>query len=265
MGTAGMTSKASETGREEKPFTPGGLVELAMPVRGMTCSNCSHHVRGALESVPGVMAARVELAAGLAKVTFDPARATVAMLQDTVEAAGYVPGEPIGITDTPLAEDGAQDRSTVVAKGGLTRPVIFGFLASSLLVAFYAGLVTAAQGFEHAAELLLEDWYFVLPIVVGFGVQVGLFVHLRRSSHQQSTRSAKTLTGVGTGTSSVSMVACCAHHLTDILPLIGISGAALFLNDYRQPLMLLGIATNLVGIILMVRMIRRLHRMRCAA
>ena len=241
----------------------GELVELAMPVRGMTCSNCCSYVRRTLESMPGVISARVELATGVAQVTLDPARVTIAMLHDAVEAVGYVPGEPVAVTDSPLAEDGTQDRSTA-AEGGLTRPIIFGFLASSLLVAFYLGLVTAAQGFEHAAELLLEDWYFVVAIVVGFGVQVGLFVHLRTISRRRSTRSATALTGVGTGTSSVSMVACCAHHLADILPLIGVSGAALFLNDYRQPLMLLGIATNLAGIAIMVQLIRRTRRMRCA-
>ncbi|MHB8990513.1 MAG: heavy-metal-associated domain-containing protein, partial [Chloroflexota bacterium] len=182
-----MTIESARVARTGEMPAQGGLVELVMPVRGMTCQSCVRHVRTALESVPGVVSARVELAAGLAKVSFDPARATVAMLQDAVEAAGYVPGEPVGITDSPAAEDGGRDRSTVVAKPGLRRPVIFGFLASSLLVAFYAGIVTAAQGFEHAADLLLEDWYFVLPIVVGFGVQVGLFVHLRRSSHHQST------------------------------------------------------------------------------
>lgn len=239
---------------------PRALVELAMPVRGMTCTNCSHHVRSALESVSGVSSARVELTAGLAKVSFDPTRATVATLQNAVEAAGYVPGEPVGITDSLAAGDRSRDRPTPVVKPALGRPVVVGFLASSLLVAFYAGIVTAAQGLDHAAGLLLQDWYFVLPIVVAFGVQVGLFVHLRISSQHQSTRSARALTGVGTGTSSVSMVACCAHHLTDILPLIGISGAALFLNDYRQPLMLVGIATNLVGIALMVRMMRRMRR-----
>ncbi len=264
MGTAGMTGRAPGRGGEGEVAELGELVELAMPVQGMTCSNCRSYVRRTLESVAGVTAARVEPATDLVKVTFDPARVTLAMLQDAVEAIGYVPGEPVAITDSPLAEDGAQDKSTAGRKSGVARPIIFGFLASSLLVAFYAGLVTVAQGFEHAAGLLLQDWYFVVPIVVGFGLQVGLFVHLRAISRRQGTRSATALTGVGTGTSSVSMVACCAHHVTDILPLVGISGAALFLNDYRQPLMLLGIATNLAGIAIMGRMIRRMRRTGCA-
>lgn len=260
-----MTIETASEGRVEETRMPGGLVELAMPVRGMTCQSCVRHVRTALESVPGVVSARVELAAGLAKVSVDPARTTAPMLQEAVEAAGYVAGEPTGSESNSTGRDMRRGTSTVSPKPSWRRPMVFGFLASSVLMAFYMGVVTLAQGFEHAGELLLEDWYFVLPIVVGFGVQVGLFTYLRKASrHHQGIGSATTVAGVGTGTSSVSMVACCAHHLADVLPLIGVSGAALFLNDYRQPLMLLGIATNLVGIAIMVRMIRRMRRMQCA-
>ena len=183
------------------------------------------------------------------------------MLQGAIEGAGCVAGEPVG------AEGGVPARDTAAgapAAPGVPsrRPVAFGFLASSVLMAFYVGVVGLAQGLEHAIELLLQDWYFVLPIVVGFGVQVGLFVYLRRSHrHHRGVGSATAVASVGTGTSSVSMVACCAHHLTDVLPLIGVSGAALLLNDYRQPLMLLGLAANLVGIAIMVRMIRQTRRM----
>lgn len=261
-----MTIEAASVARTGEMPAPGGLVELVMPVRGMTCQSCVWHVRTALESVPGVMSARVELAAGLARVSFDPARATVPMLQDAVETAGYVPGDPLAGTEASAATRlTGRGTSTVTSKPAPGRPVIFGIIASSVLVAFYLGVVTLAQGFEHASELLLEDWYYVLPIVVGFGVQVGLFVYLRGASrHHKGVGHATAVAGVGTGTSSVSMVACCAHHLTDVLPLIGVSGAALFLNDYRQPLMLLGIATNLVGIAVMARMIRRMRRMQCA-
>ena len=49
------------------------------------------------------------------------------------------------------------------------------------------------------------------------------------------------------------MVACCAHHLADVLPIVGLSGVAVFLVEFRTPLMLLGIATNLMGIGVMLR------------
>jgi hypothetical protein len=136
--------------------------------------------------------------------------------------------------------------------------VAAGILGAALLAGLYVAIVGLAQGLDHAVELLVGDWYFVVPIVVGFGVQVGLFVYVRtmRRTHH-STGSSKALAGAGTGTSTVSMVACCAHHLTDVLPIVGLSGAALFLNEYRGPLMVLGILTNAIGIAVMVRLIRK--------
>lgn len=59
------------------------------------------------------------------------------------------------------------------------------------------------------------------------------------------------------GVSAGSMVACCAHHVVDILPIIGLSAAALFLAEYQQFFMMLGVAGNLIGIVYMLEMIRK--------
>ena len=53
------------------------------------------------------------------------------------------------------------------------------------------------------------------------------------------------------------MVACCVHHVTDVLPLVGLSGAAIFLNEYRVPFMVAGLAVNGIGVGMMLRVVRR--------
>jgi hypothetical protein len=53
------------------------------------------------------------------------------------------------------------------------------------------------------------------------------------------------------------MVACCAHHLADLLPFLGASGAAAFLYDYRLAFVLVGVGVNAVGITIAVRRLRR--------
>ena len=137
-------------------------------------------------------------------------------------------------------------------------PIVAGVIATAMLIGLYIAIVWLVQDFDHAWRLMLGEWYFVIVIAVGFGVQVGLFVYVRRHLHlSQHIGSATALTGAGTGTSTVSMVACCAHHLTDVLPIVGLSGAALFLSDFRGPLMVLGIATNGIGVGVMVRLIRK--------
>ncbi len=134
----------------------------------------------------------------------------------------------------------------------------FGALGAAALIGLYLGLVTWAQGGEHALELLWGDRVFVGLISAGFGTQVGLFTYLRLLQRAMA-RESVALAGAGTATSSVSMVACCAHHLADVLPILGLSGLAVFLVELRTPLMLLGIATNLVGIAVMLRQLRRIR------
>lgn len=135
-----------------------------------------------------------------------------------------------------------------------------GFVGALALIALYLGIVSWAQGREHALELIWSDRVFVGLISAGFGTQVGLFTYLKLL--QRAARGSGALAGAGTATSSVSMVACCAHHVADVLPILGLSGLAVFLVEFRTPLMLLGIATNLVGIAVMIRELRRLHVVR---
>ncbi len=56
------------------------------------------------------------------------------------------------------------------------------------------------------------------------------------------------------------MLACCAHHLTEVFTILGLSGAAIFLNAYKTPLLWLGIVMNLFGIAYFLWKIRQQSR-----
>lgn len=138
-------------------------------------------------------------------------------------------------------------------------PSLIGFGGALALFALYLAIVTWAQGWEHAVELFRQDAWLVIPIMTGFGVQVGLYTYLRGVLRQRSRRS-KMVMGAGGGTSTAAMVACCAHHVADVLPLLGLSAAASFLAAYKLPFMLIGLAMNLIGIVVIVRAIRKEQR-----
>ncbi len=127
------------------------------------------------------------------------------------------------------------------------RPVFFGLLGMGGLLVLYLGLVTLAEGWYHAVDLLIEDAWIVGPILAGFGAQIGLYTYLKMVAHA-AARGTGALAGAGGGTSTAAMVACCAHHVTDVLPLLGLSAAATFLAEYRIPFMVVGLVTNLIGI-----------------
>ena len=136
--------------------------------------------------------------------------------------------------------------------------IALGALAAFGLAGLYLGIVTWAQGVDHALQLLWDDRLFVGLIAAGFGTQIGLFTYVRLLQRALA-RESVALAGAGTATSSISMVACCAHHLADVLPVIGVSGLAVFLVEFRTPLMLLGLATNLAGIAVMLWQLRRIR------
>lgn len=137
------------------------------------------------------------------------------------------------------------------------RSVRAGTLASAGLALFYVLVVAGASGsFGHLVDQARQDWYYLAAIVAGFGVQVALISELRRRHRLQHAAAAAG--GAGAGASTVGMVACCAHHIADLAPFIGATGAAAFLTDYRIAFMLVGIGVNAVGVTIAVRRLRRM-------
>jgi len=138
-------------------------------------------------------------------------------------------------------------------------PILIGTLGALALFALYMTIVTLAQGWQHAIDLFGQDAWLVIPIMTGFGVQVGLYIYLR-GMLRRGSRSSTVMMGAGGGTSTAAMVACCTHHVADLLPLLGLAAAASFLAAYKIPFMLIGLAMNVIGIVIIWRAIRKEQR-----
>lgn len=138
------------------------------------------------------------------------------------------------------------------------RSLVAGAIAAILLLATYLALISLAQGVAHAIEQLRADALFIGLISLGFGTQVALLADLRTIDRRH--RSGAAVTAAGTGTSAVAMLACCAHHLVDLFPILGLSAAAALLGTYRLPLLLLSLGMNGLGIVIIARHLRRARR-----
>ena len=135
------------------------------------------------------------------------------------------------------------------------RSVRVAAISTALLALFYIGVVWAASGsFQHVVDQAGLDWYYLALILGGFGVQVALVSELRR--RHRLRHSAALAGGAGVGSSTAGMVACCAHHIAELAPFIGATGAATFLIEYRILFMIVGIGINAIGIAVAAR---RLH------
>ena len=71
------------------PNLDGGTMTTVFKILGMRCGGCEAVVERALWSVPGVMSAKADYAAGSVAVDFDPAAAGEARLIAACKAAGY--------------------------------------------------------------------------------------------------------------------------------------------------------------------------------
>ena len=135
-------------------------------------------------------------------------------------------------------------------------PVSAGVIAMVALMAVYLGIVSLAESPARAVELFWEDKLLVVPIMLGFGTQVGLYTLLKKGLYLPLHGAAGgTTTAASGGISTMAMVACCAHRVADVLPLVGLTAAAAFLANWKVPFLIVGLISNLVGIAVMLRVI----------
>lgn len=135
-----------------------------------------------------------------------------------------------------------------------------GGLAGVLFVSgVYFGIVSWAANPQYAFQQLWQDRLIVIPLVLGFGVQMALYIILKKNLFVPvfSTGPSGAVTGVSGTTSTAAMVACCAHHATDVLPILGLTAATTFLAEYRTTFMLVGLGITLLGILFMLYILFR--------
>lgn len=125
--------------------------------------------------------------------------------------------------------------------------ILYGFLAGTLLLVFYISVVSFFQGFEFAIMNFRSLWYWIVPLAIGFGTQIGLFFSIKHTAEMTGMVAS---TG---GISGGSMLACCSHFILNLLPIAGISGLAVFLVKYQTSFFAVGIVSNIIGIGLILK------------
>lgn len=132
-------------------------------------------------------------------------------------------------------------------------------LGSGLLTGVYAGFLAWVQGWDYAVLQFQRDLAYVAPIILAFGIQSSLYsiLRFRLFVPTQPGISGGAMVGTSGGTSATAMVACCLHHVTSALPILGLSAATAFLARYQRPLLQVSLVVNLIAILVMLAMIIR--------
>ena len=147
----------------------------------------------------------------------------------------------------------------------LARPSGFGVLAFGLLLAVYFSLLTLVSGWDFTLSEFVRYWFYIVPLAAGFGVQIALFVYLKRlvgTPHGSGTVAAASGT-----TSTAAMISCCAHYLANVAPVLGATGIVTFAAQYQVEFFWVGLAFNAAGIAYIANKVfnARKEHVQCAA
>jgi Cu+-exporting ATPase len=122
---------------------------ISLPVLGMSCAACQHHVEAALRATAGVAEARVDLMTHQAHVTFDVAMARPEALIAAIRAAGY---------DAVLPRNGVSQRREEFVPSKAAAMLAAGAVAMVLSMPLMASMNAA----DHAL-MWLAPWLYALP------------------------------------------------------------------------------------------------------
>ncbi|HXV84328.1 MAG TPA: hypothetical protein VEG60_31150 [Candidatus Binatia bacterium] len=128
----------------------------------------------------------------------------------------------------------------------MSRAIVYGVVGMASLLGIYFAILAAVSGWEFTLSQFFDFWYFIVSLAAGFGIQIGLYSYLRNAVRSMDM-SGKVVAVSGT-TSTAAMISCCAHYLTNILPVIGAAGAVALVAQYQIELFWFGLASNLAGI-----------------
>jgi Cu+-exporting ATPase len=174
---------------------------ITLPVLGMSCASCQHHVEEALKATVGVESARVDLMAHRANVVFNPAIATPAQLVEAIRAAGY---------DAVLPRaDAASASSSDSITNGAERKALATLIAGAVAMLLAMPLGMNEGALDHALMRLLP-WLFTLPpnllrwflltLTAVMMVRAGRGIYLSAARGlRHGTTNMNTLVSLGTG------------------------------------------------------------------
>jgi len=175
---------------------------IVLPILGMTCASCQHHVEEALRSTAGVESARVDLMANRASVVFDPAIAQPGVLVEAVRAAGYD-----AVLPRPDASSAESSSDALAAEADRKALVTIIAGAAAMLLAMPLGM---QMGSVDQALMRVFPWLYALPpdllrcslliLTASLMIWAGRGIYSNAiSAARHGTTNMNTLVSLGTG------------------------------------------------------------------
>lgn len=127
------------------------------------------------------------------------------------------------------------------------RSVTYGAAAFVVMLAVYFGALTLVSGWEFTTNQFSQYWFYILPLTAGFALQVTLYSRLRDLLHGKGA--GRRMVAASGATSTAAMISCCAHYLTNVVPILGATGLVTFAAQYQVEFFWIGIVLNIAGVL----------------
>lgn len=174
---------------------------LTLPVIGMTCAACQHHVESALKETAGVKSAQVDLMANRASVVYDPAEASAEGLVEAIRGAGY---------DAVLPHAGAARGKDAEPSYGRAATKAATTLAAGAMAMLFGMPLGAQMGPLDQALMQLLPWLYQAPpqdlrwtlllVTGGLMIWAGSDIYVAAARGlRHGTTNMNTLVSLGTG------------------------------------------------------------------
>ncbi len=131
----------------------------------------------------------------------------------------------------------------------LKNPFIFGISIGVLVILFNISVASLAEGsLKSGYEVFIDNGIFTYLIPLAVAVQMGLFRYHRNMTAETKLCGSEKVGVAGSATSSLTIIACCLHHVSDFLPTVGfIVATSAFLIQYKNIIFIIGLSANVAG------------------
>lgn len=202
-------------------------------ITGMTCGSCAMRIEKAVSKLQGVEKAYVDFPKKELQVTSSQP-INLALLENIVAQLGRY----------TINEGMPENKITLISAW------IWGFVgAIGIMIVFYLIQLIGMQDVKAPIDFMLDQWFLVFPLILGFGIQMGMF----RAIHLVEKHGGAGAMVASGGISSSTMFACCLHNLVPLFPILGVSGLVVFFAAYQTQVFIFSIVVTYLGVIYMVR------------
>jgi len=142
----------------------------------------------------------------------------------------------------------------MIDKDVLKSSIIKGVFASAIPLSIYFLVISLISGWPFALDQFSQYMFYILALSGGFGIQFALYSLARGAQVPGQVLAA---TGA---TSTSAMISCCAHYLTNLLPILGTAGIVTFISQYQVQFFWVGMLFNLLGIVYIGNRVMKIYR-----